>query len=65
MNGFFEFKAYYYFDGQECVENGVTYAEDFSTAMFNIEQYYGEDLDHVEIAALEPSTVYILGSRTV
>ena len=57
---YYEFKAIYCFDGTEHEDHGVVLAEDFSTAMFNIEQDYGNDLVAVALYPTEFSHTYVI-----
>ena len=45
MNSFFKYKVAYLddIDNKETISKGITYADNFSNAVCNIEQYYGEN----------------------
>ena len=64
MPGFFEYRVRCWTDGKPYLEEGVTYAENFTEAVQHIEDYYGEDFDRFTISALEPYSVYVLKGPT-
>ena len=58
--GPFEYKVTVYDEGKHCNENykGITFADSYADAMYNIETYYGQDIIDVKIYGLEESLVY-------
>lgn len=65
-NGFFEYTVTFWddFDKKMKIKHGVTYAESYSDALYNIEQYY-EHVENVYIQGLEPMSCYCFEDDSV
>jgi hypothetical protein len=64
--GFFEYVCEFWdeVDKKMNVAYGLTYADSFTNAMYQIEAYYGKNIENIKLYGLEPSTVYELNNPT-
>ena len=58
--GPFEYKVTIYDEDKHCTEKykGITFAENYADAMYNIESYYGQSIIDIKIYGLEQNSVY-------
>lgn len=56
----YEINIYDDIDKKERIIHGITFAENFTEAMSNIEEYYGKDIIDIKLFMNEESSVYEL-----
>ena len=66
MFGPFEYEVTVWYSGDRKAEKrqGVTFADSYSEAVENVEDFYGEDMIDVKLFALEENKVYEFNSTT-
>lgn len=63
MEGFFKYEVFYWdeIEKKEAVNKGITYADSYKNAVYNIEKYYGNNnIISLNIQGEEPDPCYEL-----